>query len=238
MSQTIVLACPSCATRFSAPVEQFVPKGRRVRCSQCRHIWFHRAPGGVEASGSERRTPRLAPQRAVAGPIAEEAMDEPPARRPGAGWLRTLLWLVLALLILAILVYLLRDPLRRAVPALAPVLDPYVETVDRTALGLTGRTAQYPPLRWEGIHYDVREDDGDRRVLVEADVVNDGDEAQPAPRVRVRLVDGDRDPLLARIIEPEDGSDSIPAGGSTRYFVRIDEPPADFDAVLLNVYEE
>ena len=39
------LSCPSCAATFLVEPEQLGPAGRRVRCSECRHIWRQVAVG-------------------------------------------------------------------------------------------------------------------------------------------------------------------------------------------------
>lgn len=277
MSQNVVLGCPNCATQFSAPVGQFLPDGRQVRCSKCQHVWFHAAPSRNRIDPVNAELP-TAPARAsavvppatsdhkVRGRKTERAAatrDDPAhddpnhygqahddheadpslrqkrvRRRRGGGFLTWLLWLIALLLLLAILAYVFRDPLRSAVPQAAPMLDKYTGTVDKTAQGLVGRTAERDPFKWQNIHYDIKEYDGDKEILVEADLINTGGKDMPAPRVRVRVVDSDREPLHASVIGPEDMSESIPAGASTRYFVRIPEPPADFDAVLLNIEKD
>jgi len=140
--------------------------------------------------------------------------------------------------VLAILAYVLRDPLRSMVPRAAPLLDRYTGTVDRTAQGLVGLTNPRSPYELRGIHYDVKEYDGEKAILVEADLVNTSDEAVAAPKVHVRVVDADRAPMYATIIGPEDGSKTIAPNRTTRYFVRIGDPPADFDRVLLNIEED
>jgi len=277
MSENVVLTCPKCDTRFTAPVAQFMPTGRQVRCSQCRHMWFHALSDAGGEAVAPRPAVRVAPTRpAMAGPtgalvtrtvqaasengvpekavteklVPEKGMPEKPpyeaarsyadapsdrpARKRG-GWVGPILWLIALLLLLAILAYAFRSPLRAAVPQAAPMLDRYTEAVDRTAQGLVGRKAATPALELRNIHYDVNEEDGDREILVEADLFNTGSSDLPAPKVRVSVVDADRAPLHASIIGPEDMSETIPAGGSTRYFVRIPEPPADFEAVLVSV---
>lgn len=35
----MILACPSCATRFSVSHDVLAAGARRVRCAQCRHVW-------------------------------------------------------------------------------------------------------------------------------------------------------------------------------------------------------
>jgi len=298
MSQNVVLTCPNCATQFSAPVGQFLPDGRQVRCSKCQHVWFHAAPSRnridpsnkvahmapmreaitrdttmrgapvrdaaardadgkdtvvqkatvsppatADARAGGRAAESAAPRRkAEADPAAETDSPAAPRRRRVSWWAggfwSWLLWAIALLLLLAILAYVFRDPLRTAVPQAAPLLDRYTGTVDKTAQGLTGRTAQRDPFQFRNIHYDVKEYDGEKTILVEADLVNTGPDDMPAPKVRVRVVDDARAPLHASVIAPEDMSESIAAGASTRYFVRIPEAPADFEAVLLNVEKE
>ena len=40
MSEKMIVACPECHTRFVAPLEKFLPRGRKVRCAKCGHAWF------------------------------------------------------------------------------------------------------------------------------------------------------------------------------------------------------
>ena len=260
MSQTIVLSCPNCATRFSAPAEKFLPSGRQVRCSQCQHVWFNAPSSGANriATPEMARTAATATATApapaaTAAPTTTTKATSTPAEPEGAqirrqldarprksrgGFLSLLLWLIALCLLAAILTYIFREPLRRAMPQAAPWIDRYTGTVDKTAQGLIGRTAVPAALEFENIHYDVKEYDGEKAILVEADLVNTSDEAVAAPKVHVRVVDADRAPMYATIIGPEDGSKTIAPNRTTRYFVRIGDPPADFDRVLLNIEED
>lgn len=59
--QTIV-TCPQCDTNFSLPVQALQPNGKRVKCTQCSHIWHQDPP--AEDSSDETE--------------AEDAFDVPP----------------------------------------------------------------------------------------------------------------------------------------------------------------
>ena len=273
MSQSIVLSCPNCATRFSAPADKFIPNGRQVRCSNCQQTWFHAAPttseipapdaatglsGGATVStrGATSVTATApAPAKATATPApAKEATTTPEGstireelaqrerRRRDGGFFTWLLWALALLLLAAILAYVFRAPLARAVPSLAPALERYTDRIDTTAQRLVGTQAPASPFVLRDIRYDLRGydegEEGERAMLVEAQVENTGDTDLPAPQLRVRIVDPEGAPLLAAIIGPEDmDAATIKAGGSTRYFTRIPEPSADFARVLVDFEE-
>jgi predicted Zn finger-like uncharacterized protein len=45
----MLLACPSCETRFQVAAAALGPEGRTVRCAQCRHRWFATAEPVMES---------------------------------------------------------------------------------------------------------------------------------------------------------------------------------------------
>ncbi len=271
MSENIVLSCPDCATRFSAPADKFIPNGRQVRCSNCKHTWFQAAPaapkpvtvpdvatltGGktISTEGTTSVTATAPTKVKVAAAPTAIAASTPPnrttirdeiverERRRGGGFFTWLLWTLVLLLLAAILAYIFRDPLARAVPSLAPTLERYTERVDTTAQRLIGTQAPASSFALANIRYDLKGydegEEGEKSMLVEAQVKNTSDEELPAPQLRMRIVDEYNDPLHATIIGPEDmDATTIKPGESTRYFIRVPEPPTDFARVLVDLEE-
>jgi len=52
MSDRIIVTCPNCQTNFIAASSNFLPNGRKTRCSKCDHAWIHRIAGGIDDGGT------------------------------------------------------------------------------------------------------------------------------------------------------------------------------------------
>jgi len=93
----MILACPSCHTRYVVPDTAIGPTGRTVRCASCRHSWFQE-PAKIDPAASAVAVEPVAVPPAEpapsyvesAAPVADRAPPPPeafaadPAPRPTA----------------------------------------------------------------------------------------------------------------------------------------------------------
>ena len=73
----MILACPSCHTRYVVPDTAIGPTGRTVRCANCRHSWFQE-PNAAAATVAAAPVPST-PEPVAAPAPAREAPPRPAA---------------------------------------------------------------------------------------------------------------------------------------------------------------
>ena len=82
-TESVIITCPSCQTRFNLDAAKLQPVGRHVRCAKCSHRWLQ-MPEGMELPGAfmppaadEPATP--APEPTPAAPAPESPPEPAPA---------------------------------------------------------------------------------------------------------------------------------------------------------------
>jgi predicted Zn finger-like uncharacterized protein len=193
----MILACPSCATRFLVADEALHrPGGRRVRCGNCGHLWRH-MPDAAPPPLRLEPEPSLAasagpPLRldAEAGPAASsEAPPMPPPTRQRHGWAAAG-WLVLILVLGAAVA--LATFARREIVALWPPAARLYALVGAPAqpLGAGLEISRIVPTRTP---------DG---LVIAGEIENKSDIPRDVPRLRVVLRDDAQKPVQSKTVAP------------------------------------
>ncbi len=186
----MILTCPECSTRFAVDDAALRPKGRRVRCGNCKHVW-HQAPPEIE---EDEPFPALfgAADRDEAPPAAtaEERADEPPVRRtrsapppePEPNRAATLAWGALVLVIALIVGggWVLRDDVVQAWPGARRIYNLAGVPVKPAGAGLELREVSWKRDQVDGVPV----------LLVEGDVANVSHQVRAVPKIRGTLIGG------------------------------------------------
>lgn len=79
-TESVIVTCPSCQTRFNLDAAKLQPVGRHVRCAKCSHRWLQlpegmELPAGMMPPAFDEPEPQAAPEPTPAAP--EPAAESP-----------------------------------------------------------------------------------------------------------------------------------------------------------------
>ncbi len=225
----MILVCPSCDTRYFADDTAIGTDGRRVRCASCGHSWFVKAPdeGGGSAAAPEEdvgltreqverlRQTAAANAASRSGPHAEFRAREQNRRQRQRSAAAIVAWIIGFGVFGASAagLVLFREEVVEAWPRSASFYQMAGLEVNRFGLKLLDEDAR-------------RSFDGTTPVLtVTGAVLNEGDDARPAPHIRVSLLDEGGAELHAWT--DSIGVDTVRPGERVEFVSRIVAPPVE-----------
>lgn len=222
----MILVCPSCDTRYFADDSAVGKEGRRVRCASCGHSWFAKtqeegAPPPAESTGLTReqverlRQTAAANSAARAGPHAEFRAREHARRKRDRTRAATVAW-VASFVVFASAAgaaVLFRNAIAEAFPKTASLYNLVGLDVNRYGLALQDVEPK-------------RSFDGTTPVVtVSGSVVNDSEERQQTPLLRIIL----RDESGKKVHEWTDKLtvDALGPGERVEFSSRSEAPPIE-----------
>jgi predicted Zn finger-like uncharacterized protein len=193
----MILTCPDCASRFSLDESALGTAGRRVRCSQCRHVW-HAAPPAVEVEeGYEPPQPttvRIAPP-VDAPPIRpslppSSRAPRAPRRTGGAG----LAWAALALVVILVLggAVVAKDEILAAWPESERLYSAFGIVNPGAGSGLELRKVSWKRDMAENVPL----------LAIEGEVANASQNVRSVPKIRAAIVGKDGHELKSWVFAP------------------------------------
>lgn len=225
----MILACPSCGTRYEVSTAAFPPDGRNVRCAKCGHVWhalpeedvpppFFTPPEATEPVVFQQPpAPVRDPEPQVEEPEPAYEEEEPPAppREPWFTKKATLMvgWAGLAAVVLVI--GFVASVYRREV----------VEVWPKSASLYSGLGVKVVPsgLKLGNVKSSEAPQNGRIVLTVTGALTNVTSRELPVPQIRVGLVDRDKRELYHWTVAPQ--VMTLKPGQSTRFVTRLSNPP-------------
>lgn len=201
----MIITCPACKTRYKVEPGQVGPKGRRVRCTACNHVWTE-----LPAEDLPKVLEPQAAEESDAGQSADEAAEGRRGRGSRLGWIA----LAAVVLVLVVGATLGRDAIIKAWPPAERLYMAVGYTAPAPGEGLEIRITDHRRLADEG-----------RTVLVIMGEINNvssvirdipalraslwsGNARELAnwtfPAAQDRLLPGERVPFVTRYRNPPD----------------------------------
>lgn len=230
----MIIACPSCETRFEVNAAAFPPGGRKVKCARCAHIWHASSPAGVPATPVETALHEPPPETiappTVMPPVEPEApaemiwagSDIPPRK---SGRLATIGLAAACTALVAAGLYIFRDTVVAYVPGVGPAYAALGVPVDLTGLELN---IEAKSMTASG--------DGSTTLVVEGSVVNPTSEERPVPHIRATLQNKDKAELHSWTFDA--GVKTLKPGERHEFRQELAQPPADTYQVFAHFADE
>lgn len=189
---SMLITCPTCATRYTVSAASVGPEGRKVRCAKCGHTWQqYRVPERSAAEtrafddeATELRTPTRE-TRTAGGTMGAAGTGR---RRLPVGWI-AFGAVVVALTAGGVLA---REAIVDAWPPSARLYELVGLPVDPPGAG----------LKLQGVRSEHRVENGAALLIVEGRIVNDSDRERAVPKLRAVTLDAEKKPLKTWTIEP------------------------------------
>jgi predicted Zn finger-like uncharacterized protein len=222
----MIIACPSCATRYDFPASRFSGTGTMVRCSECGHSWIEsreievidiparNLPATIVDPEADREIKRLVD----ASRAAEEAFAAQRRQRRQ----RRRSWAALAAAVMAPvgLAILFPEQIVRAAPAAARLYERAGIAVNIYGLEITHIEQKHMIL------------DGASRVLaIKGEIVNVSGSDRKVPSLRFILRDRSTKDIYAWTVDA--GVRPLRPGEMTSFTTRVASPPAVAEAVQI-----
>ena len=189
---SMLITCPTCATRYTVSAASVGPEGRKVRCAKCGHTWQqYRVP---ERSGPDPRmmdddaTELRMPTRETRSLGGDKASRGRGGRRLPVGWI------AFGVVVVGLLAggVLARTAIVELWPPSARLYALVGLPVDPPGAG----------LKFQGVRSEHRVENGAALLIVEGRIVNDSDRERAVPKLRAVTLDAEKKPLKTWTIEP------------------------------------
>lgn len=205
----MILTCPACSTRYTLDPQSLGPDGRKVRCTQCGHVWQQDPPADM---------PRPLPLPRGEDPDEPAALFDrrnavmiEPARASPRWPAFTALAIVIAAMIGGLIVG--REQVVRALPFTSGAYAMLGLGVGGEVLGLEIRNLT---ARGEVV-------DGRPVLVVDGEIYNLSDGVRAVPPVEVLFIGNDRQQLGRSVIDVS--SNRMLPGEVLRFSERLENPP-------------
>ncbi|BCW87725.1 hypothetical protein sos41_08550 [Alphaproteobacteria bacterium SO-S41] len=224
----MIIACPSCKTRFEVNAAVFPAAGRKVKCARCAHIWHAKGEPGGEAPVAGP-VAEVEPVAAIVAPVAAIHHDKPAVAAdipPEMVWANAELpqrrsrmaTLGIVAAVLTVTAFCLVQ-FRQSVVAFLPMTGPAY-----AAVGLPVDTVGLD-LKIEAHAMNDTAHDGASTLVVTGSIANVTTEERPVPRIRATLFDKDQKELHSWTFDA--GIASLKPGESHDFRQVLAQPPTE-----------